>query len=407
MIRACSNLLHSFGNIIAEIGAVRNYTAGKYLIRRAEDVQPSPGLATGNNYTKSLPEYEGIIDLPTTYGTMLIRLLVLANTTEDLTALHTYQNASHLTEINRTTTASTTITKQVPVQAPYLRDLALNGTLLGIHTPAQQFEFAARLLPYNQPEIYSERYRVATILAQAGVYNGHYHPQAGVNLTEAAVIANASITADVEAPEHIRELGNDWQLSIPSYQGNFGTHYASAAYVALAGYQQQTVVQTLYPGYKSLGFTSMFTLEPNQAQIWTFSGKPKLEKYGFWSLSLYGSDQYLIPNELNRFEVGDRTYNLTYESGSNVYGPQANSSQDGPFQVLIQRASTPPPDNWTSNWLPADDTFSFIRKLELLPWRKLISFADYLIVRWYVPGDAQTNGTYVYPKIENVTAISA
>ena len=286
---------------------------------------------------------------------MLIRLLLLHNTTEDLNAIHTYQNASKLTPINRL----------APVQndtdpAPSLQSLALNNSLLGIHTPAQQLEFAARIIPHSQAQNYSERYRVATNLAQAGIYGGRYYVPADVNLTQAAVIANASITADVQAPAHIRSQGNEWQLSIPSYQGNFGTHYAAAGYVALAGYQQQTVRQTLYPGFRSLGFTSSFNLAPNSSLLVTFSGKPRLQPEGFWSLSVYGADQYLIANDLYRFEVGDRTYNLTYEDGENIYGPNANSSRDGPFQILVQPATLRPPANWTNNWLPANGTFSWI-----------------------------------------------
>ena len=290
-----------FGNNQAEIGIVNGNKAGKYLIRRADDVFAAPGYS---NDTRSFNSsvYHGVVNLPGSYATMLIRLLLLHNTTEDLNAVHTYQNASQLTAINRTAPVQTDTNP-----APPLLSLALNGSLLGIHTPAQQLEFAAHIIPYSQPEIYSQRYRVSSILAQAGLYNGHYYAPTNINLTQVAVIANASITADVQAPAHVRPQGNDWQLSIPSYQANFSTHYASAAYVALAGYQQQTVRQTLYPGYKSVGFTSVFNLQPNTSLLVTFSGKPILQASGFWSLSVYGADQYLILNNLDRFEVGDRT----------------------------------------------------------------------------------------------------
>jgi hypothetical protein len=49
-------------------------------------------------------QYAGIVNLPTTYGTLLIRLLVLQNTTSDLSIIRAYQNASILTPINRATT---------------------------------------------------------------------------------------------------------------------------------------------------------------------------------------------------------------------------------------------------------------------------------------------------------------
>lgn len=78
---------------------------------------------------------------------------------------------------------------------------------------------------------------------------------------------------------------------------------------------------------------------------------------GLWSLSVYGADKNLIPNSLDRFEVGDRTYNLTHADGGYVYGPNANSSRDEPFQILLQSADVTPPKNWTNNWLPAEDSF--------------------------------------------------
>lgn len=228
---------------------------------------------------------------------------------------------------------------------------------------------------------------MASILGQAGLFGGNYIPPAHLNLTLAAAIANASITAQTSDPANIRYEGNGWELSIPSFQGNFGTNYAPRAYIAITGYQQQTVDQTLYPGYQGLSFNTL-NLAPGKSLLLTWSGKPLLHPSGFWSLTMYGANQYLVPNKLNRPEVGDRT-NLTYEDGSFVYGPAADTTKDGPFKILVQPADLMPPKNWTSNWLPAP-----------------IGGGDYsFILRWYVPTEAMTNGTYVYPKAETIPAI--
>lgn len=361
---------------------MNNSTAGQYLIRRADDVLAQPGielLPEIENYSR---QYQGIVNLPTTHATMLIRLFVKQNTTEDLNQLHIYQNASGLTPIPRQNTTYT-----APSPAGNLSSLAPNGSLLGISTSEKLLSFAAKFVPYNQPENYTDRYRVASILGAAGLYSGSYHAPADLNLTLAETIANASITADIRTPSHVRYLSNDWQLTIPSYQGNYATHYAPRAYIAIAGYQQQTVRQTLYPGYKNVGFSSTFSLAANQSLLLTFSGKPLLRPSGFWSLSVYGADQYLIPNSLNRFEIGDRSTNLTYQDGGGlVYGGNANETQDGPFQVLLQDVENPPAANWTGNWVPSTQSFSFI-------------------LRWYTPTDAMTNGTYVYPKVEVVDSV--
>jgi hypothetical protein len=334
------------------------------LIRRAQDVLSPIGLQNATDYSTQVGThapsngtlYAGIVNLPTTYATLLIRLLVLQNTTADLNIIQKYQNASSLTPINRTTTLA-------PSPPGNLSSLAPNGSLLGINTPEKLLTFASKFVLYNQPELYSERQRVAGILGAAGVYDGQYVPPTGLNLTLAAAIANASITADVGNATNIRNQGNGWELSSVAYQGNYGRNYGGRAYVAINGYQQQTVIQTLYPGYQSTGFTSAVSLPTNSSLLITFSRKPPVLQYGFWSLTLYGPDQYLIPNPVNRFEVGDRSLNLTYQNSNKlVYGPSANASADGPFQVLVQPVNLPPPANWTGNWLPASQNFTFISK---------------------------------------------
>lgn len=70
--------------------------------------------------------------------------------------------------------------------------------------------------------------------------------------------------------------------------------------------------------------------------------------YGFWSLTFYGPDQYLIPNPLNIFSVGDRS-NITYDDGPLIYGPGSEAGKDRSFRNLVQRTDTVPPQNWTSD----------------------------------------------------------
>ena len=90
----------SFGNTIATIGIVNNDTSGDYLIRRADDVNGKPGFFNDSSIVQSsidslqdTTKYAGVVNLPTTYGTILIRYLVLQNTTSDLNIIQKYQNA--------------------------------------------------------------------------------------------------------------------------------------------------------------------------------------------------------------------------------------------------------------------------------------------------------------------------
>lgn len=87
-------------------------------------------------------------------------------------------------------------------------------------------------------------------------------------------------------------------------------------------------------------------LANGESYLFTFSGKPPIASDGFWSLTIYNSQGFLIENPLNKYEVGDRS-NITYPDGTMVYGPGA-VRRDGKFQVLIQAANMPPPRNWTN-----------------------------------------------------------
>lgn len=163
---------------------------------------------------------------------------------------------------------------------------------------------------------------------------------------------------------------------------------------------------------QNIGFTSQFNLAPNTSVLITFSGKPKLKPYGFWSFTVYGPNQYLIPNSLNRFEIGDRTASLVYQGENElVYGDNVTATRDGPFQVLVQPVGLTPPADWTSNWLPSTQNFSAIGNFFWSFRERSVTDTDdtdisvLALVRWYTPQDAMTNGSYVYPKIEIVPSI--
>ncbi|EME49349.1 hypothetical protein DOTSEDRAFT_119116 [Dothistroma septosporum NZE10] len=382
-----------FGGVVAEIGAVNNNTAGKYLIRRAQDADAVAGYQSTQQAqlwlgspSMNIPRYQGVINVPTTYATMLIRILIKQNTTEELDEVRGYQNASSLVGVARSFVSGSNPSEY----APPLTSLAPNGTFLGVDSLDKQLKLAAKLVPYNQPANYTERDRVSSALALAGIYNGAYNSPQGLSLTLAGVIANSSITQATVEAENLRRESNNRVLQRPEGQGDYGLNYAIRAYIAIAGYQQQRTVQVLYPGYRVLGFTGTFSLKPSTSILLSFSGKPKVDsQYGFWSYSVYGSDQYLIANDLFRFEIGDRSLNLTYQNSKDkIYGPGSNTTQDGPFQVLVQPAEQVPPSNWTGNWLPAAADFAFV-------------------LRWYVPDAAMTDGAYMYPKVETIDAIVA
>lgn len=57
----------------------------------------------------------------------------------------------------------------------------------------------------------------------------------------------------------------------------------------------------------------------------------------FWSITLYFSKGFMVPNPIDRWSIGDRTPNLAFED-------------DGSLEILVQQAQ---PEQGNGNWLPA------------------------------------------------------
>ena len=90
---------------------------------------------------------------------------------------------------------------------------------------------------------------------------------------------------------------------------------------------------------------------------------------GFWSLTMYDKESYLVPNTLNRYALGDRSH-LTFDD-------------DGSLTLYIQKDS--PGGDKKANWLPTPAQGGF--KLAL---------------RLYAPKSEVTNGEWVPPAVKRI-----
>ena len=197
-----------FGNNFANISPVNYSQPGVYLVRRADDALAQPGIEFPN--PASYSKYQGIVNSPTTYGTLLIRLLLKYNTTENLNIVHQIQNQTKLVPVPRA------IQQPYTLAAPRFTGSLINDSLTGT-PPEQLLQLLSRIAVYNQPARLSERYRIANILGQAGLVSGTYIRPAGVNITQAYAIANATIQKYITDPNTINFVGNNWQLQKPGY----------------------------------------------------------------------------------------------------------------------------------------------------------------------------------------------
>lgn len=89
---------------------------------------------------------------------------------------------------------------------------------------------------------------------------------------------------------------------------------------------------------------------------------------GFWSVTIYGEDRYLIQNEIRRYGINDRS--------------PFRLNEDGSLDIYVQRKQ--PGAEWFENWLPSGEQ-GFL-----------------LVLRLYLPRKEILNKTWTFPKIKRV-----
>jgi hypothetical protein len=377
-----------YGNVLASIGSGYTDEAGQYRLRlRTQETQ------VGLDNTTS--EYAGFINSPSVYGTILMRL-VLNSTNIDL--LHTYQNA--------TTSENTTST--TAVEAPYYLDI-----IQGLQTKVNESQAAPSttetilgllgiFAPLAAPISATAFTFVEAMLSSAGVGNGTYTPPAGVDLAAANATALDTMANCLYPEGEMTKFANDWaMIAVDNISPDFGTHYAIRAVVAESGYIITRSPNTIYPvwtnvsageltGYNGLG-GSVVNLAEGEALLYDFvGGQPPLQTPGFWSMTMYNAEGFLVDNEEGVYRLGDRD-NLTYSDGTPIYAPPRSSTPDPrPFQILVQPADVVPPANWTSNWLPSPTDGS-----DFTAW-----------LRFYGTKTELVQGNWTFPTVTKIKAIT-
>lgn len=263
-----------------------NSTPGDYLLR-----PESPCSA------QSAKNVTGVIDSPTTYGFYVWRFFVKdKNNQSDFDVALQMQNASGLRLITREELSFAD-------GAPPMSLSALNGTLQG-YSAIGILQALARLAPFNPPIAASDRLIVKRIFAKAGLAVGVYNNTANVNFTVAEVVANQSVLLSLKA--NTEDHGNGWVEwfadTVGGYKsnGSFATDYIGRSYIAQRLYLALDGRLARYPTYTkdTVGENLNLQIGKEEAYLMTFSGKPPVD--GFWSVTAYDENQYLIPNGLDR-----------------------------------------------------------------------------------------------------------
>jgi hypothetical protein len=196
------------------------------------------------------------------------------------------------------------------------------------------FQLAAQALRVSPP--HPTDFNVLARIAHVGIVPGRdFSPDdADAELIALGVAdARARLTA---APALLTTAANGWALLLSDI-GVYGNAYLARAMVTQVGLGANPVEDAIYP--LLLTDADGRPLDGSSDYVLHFDadGLPPVD--GFWSVTMYDGEGFQIPNELDRFALGDRD--------PLVFNP------DGSLDLYLQRER--PEESRIPNWLPSTE----------------------------------------------------
>ncbi|PGH28517.1 hypothetical protein GX50_08744 [[Emmonsia] crescens] len=359
----CYSFYDMYANNTVNISSLQGHQPGKYLIR-------CTNKDFGLQLSSSESDYKGYANMPTPYGTSISRFAT-DQSASDQAVVNKYQGQVRLKCIPRAASIAP------PFQLSIFTEPGHRASKTVSKVEAV-LRLTAKLSPYNLSPVLGDRQWIAATLKESGIEKGNFICPEGVDMSRVYEVAQGQVQALIETDS--LSHGNGWVSAYPEYLGNYGSHYGARYSTARRGYLAITKEQAVYPS-----LPRDLELGPDEAILIRFTRRPVLVKTGFWSLTAYNEEQYLVPNNLHRYCLGDRD-DLTFPDGTLL----SDKSKDGEFYILLQAADMKPPKKWMNNWLPSPAGGG----------------KTSITLRWYGAKDEMMTEAYEYPRMECIKAIT-
>ena len=200
----------------------------------------------------------------------------------------------------------------------------------------QFFGWMGELMKTNPPA--PEDAPMVARMAKIGLVPGKSFDMSQLDPVVAQAVAAAPAAGWKKIADHTRQSGkvhDGWLLNLKV--GHYGTDYLARAWLSAFGIPANPPKDAVYP----VGLTDADGKPldaANNKYVLHFRSKADLPPaHGFWSLTMYDTQYFFVPNALNRYTVSPRN-NL-------------KTNADGSIDLYLQKDS-PGPDK-ESNWLPA------------------------------------------------------
>jgi hypothetical protein len=301
---------------------------------------------TGPGWSGKLPDGVKEIKSPTGLVWMLGRIYCLG-TPEDYQAVHAIQDKFSLVPLG--SYGKTYTPPPSEVDAAFDMKTAVRDQVDSLSTVAY-FNYLARLMKDNPPSA-ADAPMVAR-MAKIGLVPGKDFDPGKLGLLDEELVKAVPKFAIVKIMEYFKHTKpiNGW-LVLTKNIGIYGTDYTQRALVTAIGLGANRPKDAIYPTSKAdangrhyNGVSKKYVMHFAKGQM------PPVN--GFWSLTMYDSHYFFVPNSLNRYTLSARD--------------KLVANADGSVDLYLQAES--PGEAKEPNWLPAPKA-DFIPMLRLY-WPK-------------------------------------
>ena len=286
-------------------------------------------IITGPNFTGDIPDGMTQVKLATSMGWILGR--TICNGDDDLENVYAIQanlTAKTLTAyLNNSDMPDGVYNPEYEGLVPINYSLSLSAK--------DFFDKVNALLEQNPP--YPDDSEVIERISAINIGAGLVFDDSILNDDSGSKWQDMKNTVREELRESIRKymIQNGVFQNYGEPIARFGTAYDYRTMIAIAAFGANPVDIAIYPRAET--DNNGESLNGSNSYILHFSELPPVKDKGFWSMTAYNDDNFLIDNELNRYCINDRS-NFTL-------------NQDGTLDVYLQ-ANRPDDESKVNNWLP-------------------------------------------------------
>ncbi|WP_297727112.1 DUF1254 domain-containing protein [Limnohabitans sp. Rim8] len=321
--------MDAWTNVFATLGTRTTGTqGGRYLIAGPQWQGPTP---TGMTRLQSPTSMVWLIGRTQTQGV------------SDYPVVHRLQDGLALQPLNPATPPHKSPTTTPLASPPASKPLAPIAQMQALGT-RDFFERLSALMIDNPPSAADAT--MLSKLARIGIAPGQ---PVTWDVVESTAVSAGRWMADFKIAQELkkpRDLVRGWSTP-PRILGQYGTQYNIRAVVAMVGLGANLPEDAMYPSTKRDAQGK--ALNGNHAYRIHFAADQLPPVNAFWSVTAYGSDNFLIDNVEHRYAVGSLS-SLT---------PNA----DGSIDILIQ--ASPPSKGMDKNWLPVKPNEDFLLNARL------------------------------------------